>query len=660
MNNQTYFISYTTRTESDKKWATWIEYILRKVVGGKTIMQEYDFRPGENFKIHMDNALKEADVVICVLTRAYMDSVNCQEEWTNAERFIPVKCDDCKPEGLLKSRSYINLYGLDKNAARDTLVAELQEKLRPDEEPEFPAALNETALDEPTFPGFADNNLPDPNPHFTGRKDILSKIALGLKDTSTVIIKGQGGFGKTQIAVAYAYEHISTYKYIWYFNAESEMHLQEDYRAFAAYVIGLSTARTEDLVVVRGLIDIWLAKNTSYLFIYDNAEGCPNLRHYLPRGLLRGHTLINTRERLRGIIGEKLDVTRFSLMDATAFLKKRITNVDDADVEKLSNTLGGLPLALEQAAAYIHENQYTIKQYLDLLRKHGLKILNTASADTDYEHTVLTTWKITFDKLEQDKQSKPSVQLFKLLAYCAPDDIPLQMFIDGKDKLFELLRDVLDPSDEPGQNELIEKLTRYSLVSMRRDEEHGMLLSVHRLIQAVVNLRLDGDTAYLRHCLNMASDVFRYEFSTQKDFVLFALNLSHILEIANHAEAMLANDNDAKLEVAHIYNNVGMGFSHQGDYTVALEWYKKALAISEKVLGVEHPSTATTYNNIAGVYKDQGDYTVALEWYKKACRIFREKFGKTHPHTQIVIENAKSAYSRAGFAEEFEIWLSKQ
>jgi len=72
-----------------------------------------------------------------------------------------------------------------------------------------------------------------------------------------------------------------------------------------------------------------------------------------------------------------------------------------------------------------------------------------------------------------------------------------------------------------------------------------------------------------------------------------------------------------------------------------LEWYRKALAINEKVLGEEHPDTATTYNNIAGVYSSQGDYPRALEWFQKALIILELRLGNQHPNTIVVIDNMK-------------------
>ena len=648
MKKQTYFISYTTRTESDVMWAKWIEYILREIVGGETIMQEYDSRPGDNFKAFMDVALKEADIVVCVLTRSYMESNNCRDEWTNAERIIPVKCDDCELEGLLKSRVYIKLHGLDRNAALETLLKGLQEKTRPDKEPEFPAVLVTAALEEPTFPRFAINNLPDRNRYFAGREVMLSKIASGLKKASTVVIAGQGGFGKTQAAIEYAYLHKAEYDHIWCFNAGSEVSLQDDYRDFAIRVVGRETARTEEFAIVRSFIDIWLSENTSYLFIYDDAEGCPDLSGYLPKGEPRGDIIINTRERLEHINGDRIDAEVFTLRDAVDFLEKRVAGAGRADSESLASTLGCLPLALEQAAAYIIENKRSIKQYLGILGKQGLRVLKTPSADTDYDRTVLTTWVITFDKLEKDEEAAPSVQLLRLLAYCAPDDIPLKMFIDGRSKLPQQLGGALDPEDIVSQDEIISRLQCYSLVTFRRDERGDAFLSMHRLMQEVIVNNLGGDIEYLVHCLDMAVDVFDYEYGTKEDFDSFAVNLPHALEIAGHTEEKLKNDDEAMVKAGRIYHEAGFGLNRQGDYARALEWYYKALVIKEKVLGMEHPNTATTYNNIAIVFDNQGEYAKALEWYQKALAIKEKVLGLEHPSTATTYDNIATVYSDQG------------
>lgn len=82
------------------------------------------------------------------------------------------------------------------------------------------------------------------------------------------------------------------------------------------------------------------------------------------------------------------------------------------------------------------------------------------------------------------------------------------------------------------------------------------------------------------------------------------------------------------------------------------------MVIFEKVLGKDHPSTATTYNNIALVYHDQGEYEEALEYYVKSFRVMRIRLGKAHVNTKKVFKNMQCAFVDSGrIKTEFEQWL---
>ena len=182
-----YFISYTTRTEKDIAWAVWIEWVLRSEFGDCTIMQEYDFEPGCNFKALMDEALRECKIVICVLSREYEQSANCTEEWSNANRFIPVLIEDFSPSGLLKNRSYIKLCDLSEDVAKQRLIEGMKKKVRPRNKPPFPNS-NEIlpfSSTKPDFPGFAANktcqdiDIEESKPYssFENEKSDLSNFA---------------------------------------------------------------------------------------------------------------------------------------------------------------------------------------------------------------------------------------------------------------------------------------------------------------------------------------------------------------------------------------------------------------------------------------------------------------------------------------------------
>jgi hypothetical protein len=143
MEKRKYFISYTNRTEENIKRAEWLDWAVRTQLGAETIMQAYDFKPGENFMARMDDALKwidadSGDAVLLVLTREYVESTMCREEWTNAGRFIPVRFDGVEPSGLLKSRIYIDLCGLGGESALKALLSKIKGEARPDKAPELP------------------------------------------------------------------------------------------------------------------------------------------------------------------------------------------------------------------------------------------------------------------------------------------------------------------------------------------------------------------------------------------------------------------------------------------------------------------------------------------------------------------------------------------
>ena len=91
-------------------------------------------------------------------------------------------------------------------------------------------------------------------------------------------------------------------------------------------------------------------------------------------------------------------------------------------------------------------------------------------------------------------------------------------------------------------------------------------------------------------------------------------------------------------EMAFTYNNIGLVLDDEGKHEEALNYYQKALAIREKVLGTEHPNTATTYHNIGFSYYKMKKYDTALEYMNKALAIFQEKLGPIHPRT-ITVQN---------------------
>jgi tetratricopeptide (TPR) repeat protein len=106
------------------------------------------------------------------------------------------------------------------------------------------------------------------------------------------------------------------------------------------------------------------------------------------------------------------------------------------------------------------------------------------------------------------------------------------------------------------------------------------------------------------------------------------------------------------------YNNVAFNLHAQGHYKEAEEGYQKALDIRRKVLGEEHPDTAISYNNIASNLAAQGRFKEAEQGYQKLLDVRRKVLGEAHLDTAISYENvAGNLYDQGRYQEAEELYV---
>jgi hypothetical protein len=378
-----FFISYT---KNDEQWAMWIAGTLENE-GYKTIIQVWDFKAGENFVLNMNNALINTERFIAVLSEKYLESLYCQSEWSaaftkdpNSEKalFVPVRITNVKPEGLLAAIVYIDLFGLDYETAERKLLQGVNLSASPRNRPSFPGTKRTR------FPGEIPlNNLPHSrNPYFTGREESLNFIRSNFikNDMVSLVqsVSGLGGVGKTSVALEYSYRYSHEYETIWWVNAESVQTALPSLRDFALIKSLISKeGKQKDIL---DAMKYWFNNNSKWLFIYDNADSDDFdkwLEPFLPQGR-NGHVLITTRSTFFPK-SELVNMIVFNDTEAISFLKIRTRKSGDGYsddlAEKLSIQLQYLPLALEQAAAYIIETPgVTYKDYIDLIEKYGTEI----------------------------------------------------------------------------------------------------------------------------------------------------------------------------------------------------------------------------------------------------------------------------------------------
>ncbi len=139
-----FFISYTS---VDKEWAEWIAFTLEDE-GYSVTLQSWDFRPGANFVLGMQQATSQATRTIIVLSPNYLESQFASPEWAAAfardpqglkRTLVPVIVRECKPDGLLSQIVHIDLTGKDENGARAELLEGIRlERAKPSSKPSFP------------------------------------------------------------------------------------------------------------------------------------------------------------------------------------------------------------------------------------------------------------------------------------------------------------------------------------------------------------------------------------------------------------------------------------------------------------------------------------------------------------------------------------------
>ncbi len=339
---------------------------------------------------------------------------------------------------------------------------------------------------KPRFPGAlpAIWNVPHRNPHFTGREALISdlrgKLTAGTAAavTQSQAITGLGGIGKSELAMEYAYRFSGDYTLAWWMRAEDRVTLVGDIIALARELDLPEKDEAQQDVVVEA-VRRWLRTTGGWLLVYDNVPNEDAVVDFVPRGAT-GHVIITSRDTRWDRIAAPLAVDLWERGESVAFLRERTGESDDGQADRLADLLGDLPLALEQAAAYVNQTRKPLAWYADQLEKgHGAKLW---AKGRDAEKTVAATWTLSFERVAAE--SPAGAALLQLCAFLAPDDIPLDVIRAGAEHLPEPLKAAAE--DDIDFEDAVGAVLRYSLA--RRDGEG---LSVHRLVQAVTRDGLD-------------------------------------------------------------------------------------------------------------------------------------------------------------------------
>ncbi|HKQ77770.1 MAG TPA: FxSxx-COOH system tetratricopeptide repeat protein [Blastocatellia bacterium] len=643
-----FFISYN---KADLQWAEWIAWQLEEA-GYTTMIRAWDIRPGGNFALDTDEGLQKAERVVAVISPDYLSSRFTKPEWAVAfaqdstgedHKLLPVRVRECDLKGLLAQIVYIDLIGGDEAEAKDRLLNGVKrERAKPATSPQFPGETTaaRSVAARPNFPGAIPPvwNVPHrENPHFVGRDELLDQIHKTLNSgqaAARTAIHGLGGVGKTQLAAHYAHRHKGDYQIVWWIKAEEPATLAGDYAALAT-ALDLPEKDAREQPVIVAAVRRWLEQNPGWLLIFDNARSAEEIRAYLPQGRA-GQALITSRAPNWRGIASPLEVHKLAREDAALFLLDRTGQRDEAAARALAAELGDLPLALEQAGAYIEETGETLARYTELFRTRRRELQREERPPAGYPDTVATTWLLSFQQAEQ--QSPAAADLLRLCAFFAPDDIPLSMLVAGVENLPAALAAAL--TDQIVCNKTIAALRRYSLITKQDDS-----LSVHRLVQLVTRDRLTEDERrqWVEAVVRVISQAFPFESDEVWNWPISAKLLPHAQVVVEWGASQADPDT-----LGQLLNQTGLYLLSCAQYAEAKQAFERALQTDEAAFGPDHPRVATAVCNLGVVLQNLGELVDARNCYERALRIDVVVFGPDHPNVATRVSNLGTVMQALG------------
>ncbi|HWM95278.1 MAG TPA: tetratricopeptide repeat protein [Thermoanaerobaculia bacterium] len=451
---------------------------------------------------------------------------------------------------------------------------------------------------------------------------------------------GLGGIGKTRLAVEYAWVFGSRYRAAFFVRADSPEGLRTGLAALArAELLKLDERKAQVEEETVSAVLRWLKDHPDWLLILDNvdtkeAEGA--VLAMLP-GFTGGRVLITSR--LRGwppwVQTQPLDT--ISSEEARDFLLKRTEGVrrsatDDVDRAcELARKLDGLPLALEQAGAYIVHTRLSFSEYLEVWEEERERVVGWHDETAmGYPASVATTWKTSFDQL------KPTAAtLLRLCAFLAPDPIPEKMFESEKEIVkgaCELLLSETGQTDDAGSiHEALGELESYSLIS--RQEE---TFTVHRVVQEVVQGRIPPERRkdWIEASLRSVNGYSPSPSNDVRTWPVWTGLRPHAARIVLLADEVGLTDPTSRL-----MNELGQYLHERSLYAEAEPLMRRALAIDEESFGSEHPNVARDLNNLSQLLQDTNRISEAEPLMRRALDIDEASFGSQHPEVAIHLNN---------------------
>ena len=430
---------------------------------------------------------------------------------------------------------------------------------------------------------------------------------------------------------------------------------------------------------------LWInSLGANYALVFDNADNLTpeELEQYFPPGL-RGNILITSRNPgLRHLTSDEnsLEVKEMGENDAISLLLKAACLNEaqedlQAEAAKIVNELFCIPLAIDQAGAFIAYGDTDITDYLEVYSEYRESLLDYPAfkGASKYNRSVYGTWELSFQEIQRRAESgvakraeaaKSAMFLLGMFAFFHFDGIIEQIFSYaatqkheeyGQRSALPLASFIIDRTLLQLRNtgkwdnfifkEGVRELLSFSLIKLVSSKGiYGMHPLIHAWGRDRITSAEDRQKYYLMAYVMLAC-------SLSEDFNEQPYQFRRIL--VTHLRANIQHRVMAKKEVVDRYfddahEKFGRLLMEQGYNSEAEKFQIQVWHARSRTLGKEHSLTISAMNNLALTYESLGKCLDAEKLQIQVLDLTKRHFGEEHQNTISAMGNLASTYKSLG------------
>ncbi|MEU4626800.1 tetratricopeptide repeat protein [Actinoplanes sp. NPDC023801] len=475
-------------------------------------------------------------------------------------------------------------------------------------------------------------NLPLRPGLFVGRDHELARLDRMPMASGRVVVQtvhGLGGIGKSTLVAHWAARRRDSFAPIWWITADSPAALEAGLVALAVALQPSAAAVLQSAELAERAIR-WLASHRGWLLILDNVnqpEDIAGLTGRFPAGRI----VVTSRRATGWDDALRLDV--LGPGEAVGLLTGILGDAACPEAETVCAELGRLPLAIEQAGAYMVQTGTSARVYLRLLAEHPGRMYGESEEGRAAERTVARIWRVTLDHLADEPLAG---QVLRLLAWLGPEAVPRS--------LLNLL------GDEPAVIRATGRLAAYGMVALTGDT-----VTMHRLLQAVSRTpdpddphRQPADIVAAHDAAAAAlAEALPGDDDLPEHWPAWRALLPHIDALTSRRPPDGAT-REALGYAAGLCGHAGNFVQGQGDVVRATRYHERAVAELTALFGARDETTLAMAGNLAGAYLEAGDLGRAVPLFERVLADTRRTRGRKDPDTLRAMNNLAGAYRAAG------------